>query len=152
MPRRKMTTGVRQGRPRAGAPRVAAGQHATIEAVLGELERTQHAKVVLEHLAVLLLSEFTGVGDAPPRIKIGVDDVGAIPARDDVLDEVHEMLVAALKDAEKRQRALLDSKVIVSVRVPPRSPESLPIAPLSTTSIDSPSPPVAGPPSRRSIV
>ncbi len=139
-------------RPRPARRQPTHGQPTTIGAVLGELERNQHMKVVLEHLVGLLMTEFTGVGDAAPRIRIGVDDVGAVPAREDVLDEVHNLLVAALREAETRQRILLDAEVSVGVLVPPKDPASLPIAALSTTSIDSPSPAAAGPRSRRSIV
>jgi hypothetical protein len=119
--------------PRTGPPRPA-----TVGAVLAELERCQQKKVVLDHLATLLWREFAGEGGGPPRVKIGVAQAGAVAARDDVLGEIHALLYAAVNEAERRQRALLEREVMVIIPVPPVDPDAPAIAALSTRGQDEP--------------
>lgn len=86
-----------------------------LASVIDEVERFQHTKLVLEHLASLAFSEFLATDAGPPRVTIGVDGAGAVPARDDVLDEVHALLFRAVAEAEAHQRRLLGSRVHVGV-------------------------------------
>ena len=83
--------------------------------VLDEIERCQHTKLILEHLAGLMWSEFIETDSGPPRVTIGLDGLGAVAAREDVLGEVHALLFRAVAEAEARQRRLLGSRVHVGV-------------------------------------